>query len=1032
MQVRLDNKSCQSHFDVVLEGNSIFDEANPIVLNAKALILVICFGLCSINPFLFAQNTIQVKTLTTENGLHNRNVKVILQDTDGLMWLGTEQGIIKYDGNTFTIFNSNKSNPNFIPFEDIKQFQYNPSRQTLWYIANDRLFAFSLKSETIISHQLIDEEIKGKVIEILLDKNNNLWLIEGVEKPNSKPIQLLKKYDGDQIELIKSYERNTTGFTSLELTPQNTICWATINHGVTLFNQDGSILGNKILDTYDWFGKDLHFGESFFDSKGQHYYFPQSSGGIDLYENLAFKGTLFKHQEAFLIAVENTNGGIWFATKKELFYLNPSGEIKNHTSDINAKLDYENINHLFIDSTNLLWIATDNGLIKVKQHLQNFQSILKSKNEDWGRSFRSIFPLKNGNLAALCETESQLYEISKNDTAKPIPFKNLDQKLHNAKFFVSDTSKNKAYSVNDELIEINFEDTSIKTFAQFQPFLDGTEPNPIIQLKNGELLTGHRLSKLIRIHPDTKAYKPLFQKPPKEDHYILRCFEQSQLDPETIWVGTQNHGILKLNLNGSIEKIYTIHSIPALSKNIILSLKEVNTKLYIGTYGGGINILDLKNQQLQVINQEKGLTNDNVVSILTIDTNKMIAATYKGLNFIDLEKYSFQKFFEQDGITNNEFNYTSAYKSESGQFYFGGLNGITKFSVEHLSKKQDLPAINLTQIELFNQQKNSLIQMTRWNKKPVVLSPYDINLKVDWSIPDYFSKDYYTYYTKMEGLENQWFYQGNTNSIRYNQLPAGEYELKIKAIDINGNESKAGLIIPIVVNPIFYKTWWFILLMILCIAGIIYSVFQYRLHQVMEMERLRTKISSDLHDDVGSMLTGLAMQTEMLEMQATNPNQKTKLHKITHLSRSTISHMRDLVWSIDSRRDTLGNLVERLHELAEELLLPAGISYQIDIDVPNLQKKINFNCRRNLYLIYKEAINNIIKHSDAKQVKIKLNIKKGNCEFSIKDNGHIKVKKQVSGFGLVNMKMRAQSINADLKFDLEDGFGIYLSIPNVA
>jgi signal transduction histidine kinase len=298
-------------------------------------------------------------------------------------------------------------------------------------------------------------------------------------------------------------------------------------------------------------------------------------------------------------------------------------------------------------------------------------------------------------------------------------------------------------------------------------------------------------------------------------------------------------------------------------------------------------------------------------------------------------------------------------------------------------------------------------------------------------VPDYFNKDNYTYYTMMEGFEKKWFFQGHANSIRYNQLPAGEYNLKIRGVDINGNESRAGLSIPIVVNQIFYKTWWFITLMMLCIAGIIYAIFHYRLGQALAMERLRTKISSDLHDDVGSMLTGLAMQTEMLEMQTTNFDDKTKLHKITNLSRSTISHMRDLVWSIDSRRDTVGNLIERMHELAEELLLQADVSYQIEVDDLNLQKKINFNCRRNLYLIYKEAINNIIKHSDAKEVKINFHNNKGTCEFSIVDNGSVKPPQHVSGLGLANMKLRAKNINAHLKFDLENGFGIHIDIPNV-
>lgn len=171
------------------------------------------------------------------------------------------------------------------------------------------------------------------------------------------------------------------------------------------------------------------------------------------------------------------------------------------------------------------------------------------------------------------------------------------------------------------------------------------------------------------------------------------------------------------------------------------------------------------------------------------------------------------------------FNYTSAHKSQNGEFYFGGLNGITQFSIENLSEKKVLPALNFTQLEVFNQQWDTLTQINRLSEKAVVLSPYDINLKVDWSVPDYFSKDNYNYYTMMKGFENQWFYQGNSSNILYNQLPAGEYTLKVKAVDIKGNKSKAGIEIPIIVNQIFYKTWWFITLAILGIAAMVYSFF---------------------------------------------------------------------------------------------------------------------------------------------------------------------------------------------------------------
>jgi len=1007
-----------------------FDSTNVCILTFKNLLWIIFLWSLSHTFSVFAQNAIQIEKLTTDAGLNFRHVNSIAQDSKGFMWFATSQGLAKYDGNKFKLFDSSKNNPDFIPFEEIQKLEFQSSTNTLWYIANHKLFALNLNTEKLKDIVGLEKDPKHEVVDITLDKTNQLWIVKDYPGANNVKAQHLVKYDGKAFQLIKSLERKSAGFTSIEVTKNNEICWTTINHGLTLFNQDGKVLQHKILDTYNWYGYTIHYGKSFFDTKNQHYYFSESKGGVGIYQNFEFSHQLIQNQAVFYNAVEDEDGGIWFTGEKELFYQNASRKIFDYTSEINQIIDFSHINHIYIDVSNLLWLGTNNGLIKVKLQPQNFEKLIHNTTEDWGRSFRSIFPLKNGDVAAMCETENQLYSINPSGSASVLAIPNAYERLKDARFFVSDTVSNKAYTVTNFLIEIDFNTNNLILYEKFKPYLNETKPNPIIELKDGSLLMGYMLSTLIRVDPKTKAFNPIFKAKPEKDD-IIKAVYQSKVDPNIIWVGTKSLGLLKVSLKGEIEEKYDIQSTPFISKNSVLSLLESNEKLLIGTFGGGLDVLDLNKNSIRNINTQTGLCDNNVVSILSVNDEEILAATYNGLSRINLAKNDIQNYFEKDGISNNEFNYTSSHKSKNGLFYFGGMNGITKFSVENLSKKKLLPALNFTQLELFNQQKDTLIQLTKLNEKPVILSPYDINLKVDWSVPDYFNKDNYTYYTMMEGFEKKWFFQGHANSIRYNQLPAGEYNLKIRGVDINGNESRAGLSIPIVVNQIFYKTWWFITLMMLCIAGIIYAIFHYRLGQALAMERLRTKISSDLHDDVGSMLTGLAMQTEMLEMQTTNFDDKTKLHKITNLSRSTISHMRDLVWSIDSRRDTVGNLIERMHELAEELLLQADVSYQIEVDDLNLQKKINFNCRRNLYLIYKEAINNIIKHSDAKEVKINFHNNKGTCEFSIVDNGSVKPPQHVSGLGLANMKLRAKNINAHLKFDLENGFGIHIDIPNV-
>jgi ligand-binding sensor domain-containing protein len=1000
------------------------------ILLYRALKLIFNVLVVLISNISIAQNALQVESLTTDAGLNFRHINSITQDTIGFMWFATKQGVTKYDGNTFKTFDSNKDNPNFIPYEQASKIIYQKSTHTIWFIANHKLFALNLNNEKLKKINGADEVLKGEVIDIALDKTNNLWIVKDNSTNYKSKIQDLIKYDSQEFHLIKSLKRKSTGFTSIAVTNDNNICWVTVNHGLIIFNQDGQILNRKILESYDWYGNTIHYGKSFFDSKSRHLYFSESKGGVDVYENLEYKYRLIKSNSSIYNAVEDKSGGVWFTGQKELYYVTASNEVYNYSKNINSILDFSHINFAYVDFSDLLWVGTDNGLVKVKLQSQNFEKILKIEDKGWGRTFRDIFPLKGGYIGAMSESENQLYKIDNTGLATPIPLPNSKNSLKDARFFVSDTLLNKAYTVTNYFIEIDFNTNAIKANNAVSPYLNETKSNPLIQLNDKSLLAGFTLSKLIRIDPKTKTFQPVFKNKPDYD-YNTKAFLQSEVDPNIVWVGTLSHGLFKVNLDGKVEAHYDISTMPSLSKNHIMALREVNNQILIGTFGGGISVLDLDENTIRVIDEKDGLSDNNVVSIQSQNEDEIIAATYNGLSRINLTTNDIQNYFEQDGISNNEFNYTSSYKSKDGQYYFGGMNGITKFSYDNLSKKRVLPALNFTQLEVFNQQKDTLIHKTKLDGNPVVLSPYDINLKVDWSVPDYFNQENYNYYTIMEGFENKWFYQGNANSIRYNKLPAGKYTLKIKGVDINGNESKAGIEIPITVNQIFYKTWWFITLCIIGISGIVYAFFQYRLNQALALERLRIKISSDLHDDVGSMLTGLAMQTEMLEMQSNNQIDKRKLRKITNLSRNTISHMRDFVWSIDSRRDKLEDLIERMNELAEDLLLPAGISYNIKTSGLNLQKKINLNCRRNLFLIYKEALNNTIKHSNAKSVMVEFTVDHGRCNFNIKDDGVIDQIKYKSGLGLANMKLRTESINAKLEFDLKEGFGINILLPSL-
>ena len=218
---------------------------------------------------------------------------------------------------------------------------------------------------------------------------------------------------------------------------------------------------------------------------------------------------------------------------------------------------------------------------------------------------------------------------------------------------------------------------------------------------------------------------------------------------------------------------------------------------------------------------------------------------------------------------------------------------------------------------------------------------------------------------------------------------------------------------------------------------IVLGIFKYQLEQRLRVERLRTKISSDLHDEVSGLLSGIAMQADVLKAGTSDEKSKFRLQTIAEVSRMAMTKMSDVIWSIDSRKDKVEDLLHRMLEHAEDILQPLNIEYSFEIGKIDRQKKLPVNIRQNLYFIFKEAINNVVKHSKATKVVVELGNQGSRFELKIKDNGAGENisdlgKSKKPGQGISNIKMRARRINALLDIAQHDGFTVKLVMKKFA
>ena len=457
-------------------------------------------------------------------------------------------------------------------------------------------------------------------------------------------------------------------------------------------------------------------------------------------------------------------------------------------------------------------------------------------------------------------------------------------------------------------------------------------------------------------------------KMPMPDALLINGLEANDMkwdvSTKSLWIATSVNGLLQLDIQGAVKThLHSDSDGPVqMPSNNIKAIHMEGDTFWIG-HSHGLCRLEQKSKSIENFHV-KNSTNIEVVGIIPENQQFLWVSTNKGLYRFDKKSGNFQGFPTNSIISNKEFNRSSAFKSEDGQMHFGSLNGVISFYPDEVVPKisvEKKSKIVLTRFLKYNSRKKQTTELIDGlgALNDITLTHRDRFFLLEFTSTEYSNDFDHTYVHKLEGYEEQWSKPNMHNQLRYDNLPHGRYALRIRnALDLdfsNDNER----IIQINVLQAWYKTWWFVVLCLLVAYGIVQIIFKIRLEQKLKMERIRTKISSDLHDDVGTVLSGLAMQSEILGMTASQ-EQKSKLNRIGELSRDAMLKMRDIVWAIDSRKDNMENLTDRINEYAQELLIPLDFDFDLQSNISGA-KSLPVDVRQNLFLICKEALTNIAK-----------------------------------------------------------------------
>ncbi len=499
-----------------------------------------------------------------------------------------------------------------------------------------------------------------------------------------------------------------------------------------------------------------------------------------------------------------------------------------------------------------------------------------------------------------------------------------------------------------------------------------------------------------------------------------------------LWAGTDGGGLARLGDDG--WRVFNIES--GMPSNLItqlhLSVSKDRRYLWVGSFGGIVR-LDIDSPAAPPLifsdTTAPALPNNTVYLIREDSEGRIYVYTNKGIarlsaltdSPMEATDYDIYTFTTTDGLPNNECVQGAALIDSFGRVWAGTVEGAAV--LDPIAERRIATS------------KPVYIEQTLIGGRPRTIAAdeslaYNENsLVFEFALLNYFRESHTRFKTQMVGLEENASEWTADHKREYNYLPDGEYVLKVWGRDHAGNVS-GPVEIAFEVRPSPWRSWWAYLLYIVSafslFALVAFAAHRYRVKRLVEIERVRTRIATDLHDDIGASLSQISILSEVVRQRTAESDSRiaAPLARIAQTSRELIDSMSDIVWATNPKKDNLRDLVQRMRRFASDTLSARNIDFHFL--APNLDHdlKIDADLRRQIFLVFKESVNNTVKHSDCTEAEIELQIEGGWVILKLSDNGKgFDASVESDGHGLMSMRQRAESLGAFFSLTSEEGKG---------
>jgi ligand-binding sensor domain-containing protein/signal transduction histidine kinase len=477
-----------------------------------------------------------------------------------------------------------------------------------------------------------------------------------------------------------------------------------------------------------------------------------------------------------------------------------------------------------------------------------------------------------------------------------------------------------------------------------------------------------------------------------------------------VWAGLFHGGLARFAEDGP-EWMINIESLPRAEVNWLSF--DRRGRLWVAT-GAGLACAEdptARPLQFKVYTHRDGLSADEVFSIAEDGSGRLWLGTAAGVTRFDPDTPQVRRYSTSDGLPRSQV--TSILVDRGGQVWAGTREGLARMDPGSDPAAENLPVF-LEALEVagvpqavppLGSREVAGLRIPRGRNR----------LRVDFRSASFRAGESVRFQYRLDNRE-EFTTPAAQRSVVLDGLPPGHHVFEVRAVALDGSTSREPASVEFFIAPPLWQTWWFLAAVTVAVGTALVAWHRLRVERAVALERVRTHIATDLHDDVGSSLTQIALLNEVAlsRVRSGEAGAVPFLEAAAHSAREVVDTMSDVVWAVDPRRDRLDDLAMRMRRFAEEGCAARGLSLQFAAPADG-ERRMDSALRRQIFLVFKESVNNALKHSGCRAIDVRLEIDGGRIQLRVADDGcGFDPNAPHEGHGLASLRRRSREVGGTL------------------